>query len=266
MTVLSYLHFAVASPDLAETLAEKQLNAIAYEMIRREDGSLPVLLPTSQVAGRLAPIIAGRLLENAYGGRGILLSGIPGVPPAAVVIIGAGVLGLNAAQSFRGLGAQVTLLDQEYAKLESADRAFQGNITTLLSSQYNLSRVLKFADVVVGAVLVPGERTPILLSREMIRQMRPLAVFLDFSIDQGGCSETSRPSTHQYPTYVEEGVIHFAVPNVTARVARTASYALTNAALPYLIRIGEWGLEGALAASPALRNGLKVRQGIIQSP
>lgn len=264
MTMLSFLHFAVASPDLAETMADKKMNAFAYEMIRDEKGRLPVLFPTSQVAGRLAPIIAGRLLENSYGGRGILLSGIPGVPPAAVVIIGAGVLGLNATRAFRGLGAQVTVLDKDHARLELADRTFSGGVTTLLSSQYNLGRVLKFADVVVGAVLVPGERTPVLLTREMIRNMRPLAVFLDFSIDQGGCAETSRPTSHQYPTYVEEGVIHFAVPNVPARVARTASYALTNAALPYLIQICELGLDGALRESPGLQLGLKVRQGIIQ--
>lgn len=263
-TLLSFLHFAVASADLAETLQRYKINAIAYEMIRDEQGILPVLLPTSQVAGRHAPVIAGQLLESASGGRGILLSGAPGIPPAAVVIIGAGVVGSNAARAFLGLGAQVTVLDIDLTKLEHLDRQFPGRVTTMLCTGYNLSRVLKFADVVVGAVLVPGQRTPILITREMIASMRPRAVFIDFSIDQGGCSETSRPSTHPHPTYVDEGVIHYCVPNIPARVARSASYALTNGAMPFLIEIGQAGVEGAIERNQVLRRGLQVWRGIIQ--
>lgn len=265
LTLLSFLHFAVASEDLAETLRESQITAIAYELIGDEEGNLPVLLPTSQVAGRIAPIIAGQLLQSVLGGRGILLSGIPGVPPAAVVILGAGVVGTNAARAFLGLGAQVTVLDKDFRKLETIDRQLGGRVTTLLSTPYNLARVVRFADVVVGAVLVPGQRTPVLLTREMVHSMRPRAVFIDFSIDQGGCSETSRPTTHYDPTYMEAGVIHYAVPSVPARVARTASYALTNAALPYLLKIGEWGVEEALNRDPALRRGLQVWRGEIQT-
>ncbi len=260
-TMLSFLHLAVASRDLTEVLQRCQITAIAYELIQTENGRLPVLEPTSQVAGRMAPVIAGALLESAAGGRGILLSGIPGVPPAAVVILGAGVVGRNAARAFIGLGAQVTLLDNQYEKLETTDREFDGRVTTLLSTRYNLDRVLRFADVVVGAVLVPGQRTPILLTRKMVRSMRPRAVFIDFSIDQGGCAETSRPTTHRDPTYVEEGVIHFCVPNTPARVARTASHALTNAALHYLLDIGARGVEGAIEADAALRHGVQLRQG-----
>ncbi len=263
-TILSFMNFAVAPRDLVETLQRCRITAIAYEEIRADYGSTPVKTPTSQVAGRMAPVIAGQLLESAKGGRGILLSGIPGVPPAAVVILGAGIVGTSAARSFLGVGAQVTVLDCDYAKLEALDLEFDGRITTLLSTAYNLNRVLRFADVVVGAILVPGQRAPILLTRKMIRTMRPRAVFIDFSIDQGGCAETSRPTTHRDPTYIEEGVIHYCVPNTPARVARTASHALTNAALPFLLAIGTRGIDAALEADATLRRGVQVRDGKIQ--
>ncbi len=263
-TILSFLHLAVASRDLAEALKSCKITSIAYEEIQTEDGALPVLLPTSLVAGRLAPVIAGQLLESVPGGRGILLSGIPGVPPAAVVLLGAGTVGTSAARAFIGAGAQVTVLDYQYNKLEMLDREFNGRITTLLSTRYNLDRVLRFADVVVGAVLQPGLRAPILLTRKMIRTMRPRAVFIDFSIDQGGCAETSRPTTHRDPTFVEEGIIHYCVPNVPALVARTASHALTNAALPFLLDIGVHGVDGALDTNAALRRGLLSRAGEIR--
>ncbi len=263
LTLLSFLNFVVAPEGLRDSLREKQVTALAYEMIREDDGTAPVLVPTSQVAGRMAPIVAGTLLESAAGGRGILLAGIPGVPPAAVVILGAGVLGKNAAQAFRGLGAQVTVLDRDYRRLEALDSHMPGELTTMISNRFNLGRVLTFADVVVGAVLAPGQRTPVIISRAMVASMRSRAVFIDFSIDQGGCSETSRPSTHRDPTYLEEDVIHYAVPNAPARVARTASYALTNAALPYLIDIGEHGIAGALERDRSLKRGLQVWQGEI---
>ncbi len=263
-TMLSFMNFALAPRELIETLKNCQITAIAYEMIRLDNGTMPVKSPTSQVAGRMAPIIAGQLLESAKGGRGILLSGIPGVPPAAVVILGAGVVGTSAVRAFLGAGAQVTALDNDFAKLEALDREFDGRITTLLSTHYNLNRVLRFADVIVGSAHTPGQRAPILLTRKMIRTMRPRAVFIDFSIDQGGCSETSRPTTHRDPTYVEEGVIHYCVPNIPARVARTASHALTNAALPYLQEIGVRGVEGALESDATLRRGVQVRAGKIQ--
>jgi len=264
-TLMCFLHLAVASLDLAEALKQHDITVIAYETIQEADGRLPVLLPTSQVAGRMAPQIAGQLLESVHGGRGILLSGIPGVPPAAVVILGGGVVGTNAARAFLGLGAQVTVLDRSYARLEALDDLFKGCVTTMLATPYNIERVLRFADVVVGAVLVPGQRAPVLITRSMMRQMRPRAAFIDYSIDQGGCAETSRPTNHRHPTYVDEDVIHYTVPNVPARVPRTASHALTNAALPYLLAIGEQGLETALERQPALRRGVVVWRGEVQT-
>lgn len=262
-TLLSFMHLAVASRDLADALRAAQVTSIAYELIQNDQGALPVLMPTSQVAGRLAPLIAGEWLESSRGGRGILLSGITGVPPAAVVILGAGSVGANALRAFVGSGSQVTILDTRYDRLEPLCEQFNGRVTTLLATPYNLQRVLKFADVVIGAVLVPGQRAPILISREMLRTMRRRAVLIDYAIDQGGCAETSRPTTHDNPTYVVENVIHYCVPNVTARVARTASHALTNAALPYLLEIGARGIEPALQADSALQRGLQVLNGTV---
>lgn len=265
-TVLSFMHLAVASPDLLDTLRAKQITAIAYEMIETRDGAHPVLLTSSQVAGRMAPIIAGELLASTRGGRGILLSGVPGVPPAAVVILGAGVLGENAARAFTGIGAQVTILDKSPDKLQRISELFSGQVTTLFATAYNINRVIEFADVLIGAVLVPGQRTPILVTREMVKKMRPRSVILDLSIDQGGCVETSRPTTHRNPTFVEEGVIHYCVPSILSRVARTASHALLNASLPYLYEIGQWGVEEALRKNPALKRGLNTWRGKLVNP
>jgi alanine dehydrogenase len=273
--IFSFLHLSVASPDLFEALVEREITAVAYEMIRDQDGLLPVLLPLSQVAGRLAPIIAGQLLTSTYtqrgsiggvraglgGGHGILLSGIPGVPPAAIVILGGGVLGSNAARAFVGMGAQVTVLDADVKKLQQLDDLLDGRVTTMLSNEYNLNRVVEFADVLVGCVLVPGRRAPVLISREMVRHMRPGSAIIDFAIDQGGCVETSRPTTLRDPTFVEEGIIHHCVPYVTATVARTASYALTNAALPYLLSVGAQGLPQVFEHEPALVGGVSLYQG-----
>jgi len=260
-TIFSFLHLSVSSPDLLDALATREITAVAYETIQEEDGLLPVLVPMSEIAGRLAPIIAGQLMMNTYGGRGTLLSGLPGVPPAAVVILGAGVLGINAARAFLGLGAQVIILDRDVRQLQKLDDIFHGRVTTMISNEFNLQRAVDFADVLVGCVLVPGQRAPILLSRDMVRRMRPRSVLMDFSIDQGGCAETSRPTTLRDQTYVEEGVIHFCVPNFTAAVARTTSYAITNAALPYLLAIGEHGLLGRHRHMAALVQGMNLYKG-----
>ncbi len=262
--VLSFLHLAVASLDLAESLQSHRITAIAYEMIQTDDGKRPVLAPTSEVAGRLAPMIAGECLKSVKGGRGILISGIAGVPPAAVVIFGAGVVGRSAARAFLGLRAQVTLLDSDYTQLEACDREFCGRVMTLHATPYNIDRVVRFADVIIGAVLVPGQRAPILLTRAMLKTMRPRAVFIDFSIDQGGCAETSRPMTLRDPTYVVDDVIHYCVPNAPALVARTASHALTNAALAYLLEIAQRGVDAAIEENPALQRGTQMRHGKIQ--
>ncbi|MDR7422864.1 MAG: alanine dehydrogenase [Armatimonadota bacterium] len=263
-TLLAFLHLAVASPDLAAALRDAAVTAVAYEMIQDDDGTFPVLHPTSEVAGRLAPIIAGSLLETMTcrapegrpEGRGILLGGVPGVPPANVVILGAGVVGGNAARAFLGLGAQVTVLDANIARLQALDERLGGRVITMPATPLAVEKATAFADVLIGAVYVPGQRAPVLVTREMVRAMRPRAVIVDFSIDQGGCVETSRPTTHRDPVFVEEGVIHYCVPNVPARVARTGSHALTNVSLPYLLEIGRAGPEAAFRANRALRRGL----------
>ena len=260
-TVLSFMHLAVASPDLLEALETRGITAIAYEMIQADDGSLPVLLTSSEVAGRIAPIIAGELLSSTRGGRGILLSGVPGVPPAAVIILGAGVLGSGAARAFLGVGAQVTVMDRNMRRLQCIDEMFGGRVATLFSTPYNLDHVLEFADVLVGAVLVPGQRAPILVTRAMVRKMRPRAVIMDFSIDQGGCVETSCPTTHRDPTFIAEGVIHYCVPTILSRVARTASHAMINAALPFLHEIGLHCVDEAVRRNPTLARGVNVWHG-----
>lgn len=259
--LLSFLQLAVASPDLLEALAQWSLTTIAYEMIQDERGRLPVLLPTSEVAGRMAPIVAGQLLESIGGGRGILLSGIPGVPPAAVVILGAGVLGTNAARAFYGIGADVTVLDKNLQALQRVDDHFQGRIATMLATPYNIAKAVAFADVLIGAVSVAGERAPLLVNREMVRSMRPRAVIIDYAIDSGGCIETSHPTNLVNPMYVEEGIVHYCVPNVPALVARTASYALSNAVLPYLQLIGSKGIDAALNQCAELRRGVNSLDG-----
>ena len=262
-TILSFTHLAVASRDLVEALQAHSITAIAYEMIQADDGSLPVLLTASEVAGRLAPIIAGEFLASIRGGRGILLSGVPGVPPAAIVILGAGSLGMSAARALVGLGAQVTMLDRDPLRLQRVEEAFGGRVTTLFSTDYNLKRVLEFADVLVGAVLVPGQRAPMLVTREMVKRMRPRSLIIDFSIDQGGCVETSRPTTHRNPTFVAEGVVHYCVPTILSLVARTASHALLNASLPYLYEIGEHGVDEAIKRNASLARGVNVWHGKI---
>ncbi len=266
-TIFSFLHLSVSSPDLLHAFAEREITAIAYEMIQTDDGYLPVMVPTSEVAGRLAPLIAGRLLMNDHGGRGVLLSGIPGVPPAAVVIIGAGVVGVNAARAFLGLNTNLIILDRDLRRLEAVDDLFNGSIPTMISNRYNLNKAVAFADVLIGCVQVPGQRAPILVTREMVRQMRPGSVLIDLAIINGGCVETSRPTTLSDQTYVEENVIHHCVPNVTASVARTASYALTNAALPCLKAVAEnGGLDGMLGQRSSLARGVNLYRGKVAHP
>lgn len=259
--LIAFLHLAVASPDFLEALRERGITAIASEMIERPNGERPILVPMSEVAGRLAPVVAGQLLMTNSGGRGTLLSGIPGVPRGAVAIIGGGVLGANAARAFLNMGAQVVVLDNDINRLQHLDETLNGRVTTMLSSHYNLVRVTEFADVLVGAVLSPGRRAPVLITREMIQHMRPGAVFLDFSIDQGGCSETSRPTTLRDQTYIMDGVIHHCVPNLTAAVARTTSYGLTNSLLPYLLALGEHGMMGLLDQLPHIITGINLYRG-----
>lgn len=270
-TIFSFLHLPVASPDLYQALADREITAVAYEMIEQDDGTRPVLIPASEVAGRATPLIAGRLLRSVQRipdqqGLGILLSGVPGVPAATVVIIGGGVLGVNAARIFFGLGAEVNVLDTNVEKLRAIDDRFDGRITTMFANEYNIRRAVKFADVLVGAVLLPGQRAPLVVTREMVQSMRTGSVIIDFSIDEGGCIETSRPSTLRDPVYVQEGIIHYCVPNMTSTISRTTSYAITNAALPFLLEIGEYGVIGAIEKDTALARGVNLYQGNLAHP
>ncbi len=260
-TLFSFLYLPVASPDLVQACQAQGITAIAYEMMQEPDGRHPVLIPTSEVAGRLAPVLAGRLLMNDRGGRGILLSGIPGAPPAAVVILGGGVLGVNAARAFMGMGAQVTVLDRDLERLQYLDELYGGRVTTTIAYNYNTRRAVGYADVLVGAIQRHGVRAPTVVTRDMVQMMRPGSVVIDFSITSGGCIETSRPTSLRNPTYVTDGVIHYCVPNVTSTVARTASYALNNAVLPYLRDLGEHGRVGVIECNSAVTNGVNIYEG-----
>jgi alanine dehydrogenase len=259
--LMGYLHLPAANPDKIEALLKKRITAIAYEQIQRIDGSLPVLKPLSQIGGRMAAQLAANLLQNNGGGNGVLLGGVPGVPPAEVVIIGGGVVGENAARAFLGMGAHVTILDRDLNRLQELARILPGSVVTLVSHPFNIERACSYADVLVAAVLAPGERAPMILPRRAIQQMRQGSIFLDLSIDEGGCAETSRPTSHESPTYLAEGVIHCCIPNLPGVVARTSTHAFLNAAWPYIQRISSQGIENALAADPDLERGLVTHQG-----
>ncbi|HIE24844.1 MAG TPA: alanine dehydrogenase [Anaerolineales bacterium] len=250
--ISAFMHLASARQDKLDLLCEKKIAAIAYEEIQEADGTHPVLRPSSQIGGAMAAQIAARLLQNKWGGRGILLGMIPGVPPAEVIILGAGVVGTYATRAFLGLGAHVTILDNDMDTLARISEQFCGAIT-MMSTPYNIERATAYADVVVGAVLVPGERSPILVTREMVKAMKPRSVILDVSIDQGGCVETSRPTTHDNPVYVEEEVTHYCVPNMAGVVARTATHAFVNAVMPYILEITDRGVQDAITNIPAIK-------------
>jgi len=245
-TILAgFLHLASAQQDKIDILLEKKITSIAYEQITAPDGSLPVLRPFSQIGGAMAAQIAARLLQNNWGGKGILMGGVPGVPPAEVVILGAGVVGTSATQMFLGMGAHVTVIDQNLVALQ---RIWDRNpcVVTKLSTKRNIEGSVKYADVVVGAVLTSGQRAPILVTREMVRSMKPRSVIMDVSIDEGGCVETSHPTTHEHPVYIEENVLHYCVPNMPGTVARTATHAFVNSAMPYILEIAALGPDAIL--------------------
>ncbi|HEC24331.1 MAG TPA: alanine dehydrogenase [Chloroflexi bacterium] len=262
-TICAFWHLAARPRELTQALLQKGITAIAYETIQREDGKLPVLYPLSEIAGRMAPQVAARWLQNDGGGSGVLISGIAGIPPVEVCILGAGTVGTNAAVAFHGLGARISVLDRDLERLQSIEERFQGQVSTMVSYDFNIARALKSARILVGAVLVPGERAPVLVTREMVRLMRPRSVILDISIDQGGCVETSRPMTHRDPVFVEEGIIHYCVPNMPGVVARTATNAYLNAAWPYIRRLADEGTQAAIEADPDLRRGVAVHDGQI---
>ena len=259
-TILGLLHLASSRQDKVEVLLEKKITSIAYEQIETANGELPVLRPFSQIGGKMAASIAARLLQNNWGGKGILPGGIPGVPPAEVVILGGGVVGVYAAEGFLGLGAHVTILDKDVEVLQQVYNRFP-MVVTMMSTRRNIEKTTAYADVVIGAVLVTGERTPILITRQLMRAMKPRSVFIDISIDQGGCAETSRPTRHDQPTYIEEGVIHYCVPNMPGVVARTATYAFVNAAMPYIEMITNKGIDNAILESEAIAKAVNTHNG-----
>ncbi|MBN1179108.1 MAG: alanine dehydrogenase [Anaerolineae bacterium] len=258
-----FLHLAAARKETIDLLLERRITAIAYDTVQEDDGTLPILRTMSEVAGRMAPQLAATYLQSNWGGRGVLLSGVPGVPPARVAVIGAGVLGTNAARAFLGLGADVYVLDKDMQKLYEIDERFEGRISTMVAYDFNIARVARFVEVLVGAVLVTGARAPILVTRQMVKNMKKGAIIMDFSIDQGGCVETSRPTTLRDPVFVQEGVIHFCVPNAPGVLPRTSTHAFNNAAWPYIRHIAEAGLEQALVDMSALARGVVLRNGQI---
>lgn len=258
--LMGLLHLASTRQERIEALLKNKITSIAYEEIREVDGNLPVLRSLSQIGGLMTAQIAARLMQSNYGGKGILLGGVVGVPPAEVVILGAGTAGTCAAKAFLGLGAHVTVLDKNLEPLQHIHERFP-QVVTMISTRRNIERVCSYADVMIGAVLVSGERSPIVLSRENLKAMKPRSLFIDLSIDQGGCAETSRPTTHDQPTYIEEGVIHFCVPNIPSLAARTATHAFVNAAVPYILNVANLGAEEAMKQFPAIERAVNTHQG-----
>lgn len=260
-TVAGFLHLAAARQDKIEMLLSRGITAIAYEQIQDDTGYRPVRAPLSQIGGLMVVQVASHLMQNNYGGRGILLGRAVGVPPAEVMIIGCGIVGGTAASALAAAGAHVTVLDVDLRRLQQAQAHNAFQMATLLSTPYNISRVCAYADVVIGAVLVPGTRAPIVVTRENVASMKPRSIIIDMSIDEGGCVETSRPTTYASPTFVEEGITHFCVPNMSGVLGRTATLALYNGAYPYLDAIAREGLDGALRGLPALERGINTLNG-----
>ncbi len=260
LTLFTYLHLS-AYPKVAEALIASGTTAIAYETVQAADGSLPLLAPMSEIAGRLATQAGARFLERPQGGRGVLMGGAPGVRPANVVVIGAGNVGYNAAWIAAGMLANVTILDKNLDRLRYLDQICVGRTTTLASNRGSIERALVDADLVVGAVLVAGARAPIVVSEDMVRSMKPGSVIVDVAVDQGGCIATTHETTHTDPIYMQHGVVHYAVGNMPGAVPYTSTYSLTNATLPYQLEVARLGARGAVAQSEALRHGLNTAHG-----
>lgn len=260
LILFTYLHLA---PDLQQTkdLIASRASCIAYETVTSPAGGLPLLTPMSEVAGRLAPQAGAHCLEKGAGGRGVLLGGVPGVPAGEVIILGGGVSGTHAAQIALGMGANVTVVDRNPEQLRRLAFRFGTGVRTIFSTRSTIAEIVKRADVLIGAVLVPGAAAPKLVTRDMVASMKPGAVIVDVAIDQGGCCETSRPTTHSNPTYIVDGIVHYCVTNMPGAVARTSTFALNNATLPFVLALADKGLQAAMAADSHLRAGLNVHAG-----
>jgi len=262
LILFTYLHLAPL-PELTDRLISSKVNGVAYETILESDGSLPLLTPMSEVAGRMSVQVGAQYLEKPNGGRGILIGGVPGVAPANVVILGGGIVGTNAAKVAVGMGAHVTIIDRNLNRLRQLDDIFNGEVVTLASNVWTISENLKTADLVVGAVLIPGASAPRLVKREMIATMKRGAVMVDVAIDQGGCFETSHATTHTEPVYLVDGVLHYCVSNMPAAVPHTSTFALTNATFPYLLELAKHGLEGACERHAPLKKGVNTYNGYV---
>jgi alanine dehydrogenase len=262
LTLFTYLHLAPL-PELTDRLLAAKVTGVAYETILESDGSLPLLTPMSEVAGRMAVQVGAQYLERPNGGRGILLGGVPGVAPANVVILGGGMVGLNAAKMAVGMGSHVTIIERNLNRLRHLDDIFNSQVITLASNSWTISENMKMADLVVGSVLIPGASAPKIVRREMIASMKRGAVVVDVAIDQGGCFETSHPTTHTEPVYTVDGVLHYCVSNMPAAVPHTSTFALTNATFPYLLELANEGMEMACAHHPALASGVNTYRGYV---
>lgn len=258
--LFTYLHLA-ALPEVTKELLNRKITAIAYETTEAKDRSLPMLKPMSEIAGRMSVQIGAQYLEKIYGGRGVLLGGVPGVEPGKVVVLGAGVVGSSAIRMAVGLGAQVTVINLDVERLRVLDDQYHGRIVTRAASSTAVEEAVCAADLVIGAVLVPGAKAPKLVSRSLVSHMKPGSVIVDVSVDQGGCVETTRPTTHSDPVYLVDGVTHYCVANMPGIVPRTSTYALTNATMPYLIKLASEGVERALQTDPGLAKGVNVKEG-----
>ena len=265
LILFTYLHLAPLR-ELTDHMLSSGICGIAYETIVEPDGSLPLLTPMSEVAGRLSVQVGAQYLERPNGGRGILLGGVPGVAPANVAIIGGGVVGTNAAKVATGMGAHVTIIDRSLDRLRQLDDIFNGQVVTLASNAWTISETLRHADLVIGGVLIPGASAPKLVRREMVSRMKRGSVMVDVAIDQGGCFETSHPTTHTDPVYVVDDVLHYCVSNMPAAVPHTSTFALTNATFPYLLELANNGLEGACSENPGLCAGVNVWHGSVVYP
>jgi alanine dehydrogenase len=260
--LFTYLHLA-ASKECTNALVDSGTTAVAYETVQLPDGSLPLLAPMSEVAGRMAPQVGAHCLEREAGGRGVLMGGVSGVYAAKVVVLGAGVSGMNAAAIALGMQAEVLVLDRNIEKLRQADRIYQGHLQTVASNAYEVERACLDADLVIGAVLVPGAKAPTLVSDDLVRRMQPGSVLVDISVDQGGCFESTRPTTHSDPTYRVFDSLFYCVANMPGAVPHTSTYALTNVTLPYVLEIANSGLAGAVGNDPSLRSGVNVAAGAV---
>jgi alanine dehydrogenase len=265
LVLFTYLHLAASEP-LTRALVDSRITAVAYETVETLGGSLPLLAPMSEIAGRMAPQVGATLLEREHGGRGVLLGGVSGVAPARVVIIGAGMAGMNAAWIAQGMEAEVVIFDKNIDKLREVDRIHKGRILTLASNRLSVEEAVLEADLVIGAVLVAGARAPTVVAEETVREMKPGAVVVDISIDQGGCLETSKMTTHSDPTYVVHDVVHYCVGNMPGAVPHTSTYALTNATLPYVVALADRGVGPAAVEDAALAKGINVYEGTLVYP